>query len=166
MCSRSHGSSTNWATRLENSDSSSKTIRIQPPLDKFHHDLTHENLGQKVTCPVYRRTPSLATWGTPSWRGRGVRSTLLPVTHEKCSENHDFLTIFKNSQKLSWSIRDYSRASLVVPKYHLNAPVLISRSSIFRPRSILMSQMWPMCHGSRPDGATGLENSDSSSKTW
>ena len=25
--------------------------------------------------------------------------------------------------------------------------------------------MWPSSHGSRPDGATGLENSDSSSKT-
>ena len=29
----------------------------------------------------------------------------------------------------------------------------------------VLRTMWPSCHGSRPDGAAGLENSDSSSKT-
>ena len=65
---------------------------------------------------------------------------------------------------MSWNIKDHSRASLVVPRHHLNAPELISISSIFRPRSILMGQMWPSRHGSRLDGAMGLENSDSSPK--
>ena len=104
------------ATGFENSDSSSKTIRVEPPLDQFHHDLTHENLGQMVTRNVYRRTPSLAVWA-PLSTGRRVLRTM------------------------------------------------VSRSSIFRPGSILMGQMWLRCHGSCPDGATGLENSDSSSKT-
>ena len=49
----------------------------------------------------------------------------------------------------------------MVPRYHLNTPELILGTSIFRPRSILMGQMWPSLICSRTDGATGLENSDS-----
>ena len=93
-----------------------------------------------------------------------MRSTLLPVTCGKCRENDDFLTIFEYSQELSWSIRDHSRASRVIPRHHLNVPELISKLSILRPRSILMDQMWPTVPCSRLDRATGLENSDSLSK--
>ena len=53
------------------------------------------------SCPAWTRKPNTHptiayTWGTPSRRGRGVRSTLLPVHHDEiCAEKHDFLDLLK-----------------------------------------------------------------------
>ena len=57
MC---HGYRLDEVMVLENSDSSSKTIRVQLPLDKFHHDLTYENMGQRVTRNTFWMVPLFA----------------------------------------------------------------------------------------------------------
>ena len=40
---------------LENSHSSSETIRVQLRRNEFGHDLAHETFGQRVTGKPYRR---------------------------------------------------------------------------------------------------------------
>ena len=51
--------------------------------------------GQSGAPLVTWRRVLRTTLGTPSWRGRGVRSTLLPVMHGKYRQNHDFLQFLK-----------------------------------------------------------------------
>ena len=115
---------------------------IWPCLTSSGHEICHIGIMHETLSPFnlshmdFLDGPAaihwcrLITWGTPSGRGRGVRSTLLTGTPE-IYENSWKIMISENHKESSRSTKNHSKLYLMTPRHHLNDPWSILRTSIF-----------------------------------